>query len=67
MALRNGNSANVLFADGHSGTLNKENAYENGFAYSYIKGEKTFTPYIQEQNMKSREEVVVDWLLEMGW
>ena len=33
----------------------------------YIKGEKTFTPYIQEQNMKSREEVVVDWLLEMGW
>jgi prepilin-type processing-associated H-X9-DG protein/prepilin-type N-terminal cleavage/methylation domain-containing protein len=39
--LIHGNSANVLFADGHSGTLNKENAYENGFAYSYIKGEKT--------------------------
>ncbi len=34
------NRANVLYADGHAGAIEKEQAYEHGFFFSYQKGEK---------------------------
>ena len=36
--------ANVLFADGHCGTLGKDEAYENGFSTYYLKDEKENSP-----------------------
>ena len=35
-----GNHANVLYADGHCGSIGKDKAYEHGFFYYYHKGEK---------------------------
>ena len=34
------NKANILYADGHTGTQGKENAYENGFSSYYLNGKK---------------------------
>ena len=34
-----GDKANVLFADGHSGTLGKADAYNRGFAIYFENGE----------------------------
>ena len=36
--------ANILFADGHCGTLGKEEAYENGFSTYYLKDTKENSP-----------------------
>ena len=36
--LVHGNSANVLFADGHTGTLGKAEAYNHGFATYWENG-----------------------------
>ena len=38
--LLHSNRANVLFADGHCGTLAKDNAYENGYSTYYLDGVK---------------------------
>ena len=32
--------ANILFADGHCGTLGKEDAYANGFSTYYLENKK---------------------------
>ena len=34
------NRANVLYADGHAGAIEKEQAYEHGFYFSFLKDEK---------------------------
>ena len=41
--LLHSNRANVLFADGHCGTLAKEQAYENGYSTCYYKENKEDT------------------------
>ena len=38
--LLHGRRANILLADGHAGTIGKEDAYDHGFAYCYINEEK---------------------------
>ena len=42
--LLHSNLANVLFADGHCGTLGKDEAYENGFSTCYVKDNKENSP-----------------------
>ena len=38
--LVHGNLANVLYADGHCASIGKEKAYEHGYFFYYLKGEK---------------------------
>ena len=42
--LLHNNRANVLFADGHYGTIGKEEAYANGFSTCYVKDSKEDSP-----------------------
>ena len=37
------NRANILYADGHAGSIEHEQAYEHGFFFSYQKGEKVLS------------------------
>ena len=38
--LIHGNQANILYADGHCASIGKEKAYEHGYAYYYLNGNK---------------------------